>query len=1006
MGPSGSSTYNQYFERWYQNLNYAASQNSALEFDLWLFYNSVPSSSPIVANIIGIDFDIGLGTVTSTSQVLVSSCPLDYTDSGGAVIKAFYKYHARTLFTHNWPTEIRTRLHSGLSVDSKTSSFGFRNFQYYIDGTVTSSTLIFLASFPCAPGSYWTGTACAACSAGTSCGACTAAAPSQCTICKNGAYDYGNANCKATCPLPFQATTSNGYPYTCQPTCPTTFFWYYNTCTSTCPPPLISSTDSNGLKICSNPCYYNDATLAYVSSWMYPDQTCLSTCPSPLITNSPGLCDNPCPNVNDYVFPNGTCTSQCPSLLAKSIVRGNNFCGSPCSGQYIYYDGSCFSDCVAPMVQRDESTIKFCVSPCSNPQYYWYEVDQKCFPTCADPYEPQQLYNLKICYLSGNLNAQQVQETKAMVASLTGANKAGAAGSKASASLSSTSPALAFLAGQVSLLFSLRYINVGSPDKVKLMFKLQGASPFSLSFDFNIPGGVERNLVERSPPAIFEEYEVPSNFLENSWDTLMTLSLTLLSILVLSEVMKMMKGKCGAVSSIVGGVLSFLKWNIPLMIFCSSFGDMYFFASLQFHSGSYGSTAWEMISFILAILMILIGLVIVLLPVKIAKDMLKDENSKKEGEEKWKNFELLFGGQKRTSIVSFCYMAFYLGVTIISNVIIANLYAYPLCEALLITMISIVMFLFLVIQRPLREVKMFIQVIVNQLLLVIVNVCVVILAIMDELEITREDIRDKVGQGITMIFFCSMASGLAFVVIEVLFTLFYLYKFLKKFKAEHGTLAPKRIFHALFFGNKEAAAPMDKKFSGKFDIERKGTHRQSTDLSLGGGKVCLQSLRKGKNPRKNPLNMSYLDSNTSGIDLIQNQTSDYSFDLSVQPDLSLSKPAKSKLSSQQRKNMLKNANHRVLNMKSDYPLEILKHLQFRPAKDVVASVQQNNMLRSPFEKNEMLKARENIPKQKRKTKQTASQSQSPSKSRSPNRSNPQKRKDGKGRLIKNSENLF
>ncbi len=115
------------------------------------------------------------------------------------------------------------------------------------------------------------------------------------------------------------------------------------------------------------------------------------------------------------------------------------------------------------------SSPGLCVSPCTNPQLYFYEADQKCLPTCSDPYEPQQVYNLKYCYLSGNLNMQQVQEAKAMVAGLTSANAAGAAGGKASASMSSTSPALAFLAGQVSMLFSIRYINVGYPDKVKLI---------------------------------------------------------------------------------------------------------------------------------------------------------------------------------------------------------------------------------------------------------------------------------------------------------------------------------------------------------------------------------------------------------------------------------------------------------------------------------------------------------------------------------------------------------
>jgi len=208
------------------------------------------------------------------------------------------------------------------------------------------------------------------------------------------------------------------------------------------------------------------------------------------------------------------------------------------------------------MVKKDESSeIKFCRTPCQNPQDYFYEANKKCRPNCVSPYEVKITQNIKICFLPARMNEEEPQDIKTMV----NANKIGAAGSKASASLSSSSPALAFLAGQISMLFSIRYIDVGYPEKVKLMFKMQGSSPFSLSFDFSIPESIQKELRDKTLPKIFEEYEVPSDFLENSWDTLMTLLLTLFSILVLSVVLKMIKRKSSVVGAILGGFLSFLK---------------------------------------------------------------------------------------------------------------------------------------------------------------------------------------------------------------------------------------------------------------------------------------------------------------------------------------------------------------------------------------------------------------------------------------------------------------
>ena len=1131
---------------------------AALEFDLWVFYNETPSN-PSDVSFFRMSVDGIASSVVSVSSSLVSSCALNHTDAGGVLIRAFYKFHVRMLWTTVFRTDTRIKIISNMNVASNVSSFGFRNMQYYLDGSIPTSGPIIAANFPCASGSYWNGSACVACY-NAFCGTCTGPIQANCTSCKDGAFDYGNFNCSGTCYSPFRAVTTNGFPYLCEEACTATdFFWFYNqSCSTTCHSPFSSANDTNGLQICSNPCYYNDTNSSYVGKYMYPDQTCLSTCPSPLEMKTPGLCvspctntshfvftngtcksncpallvnstvnsikyckspcpnqyiyadttcssscsspliarndsadikfcespcanssdflftngscksscpaplvqstshsiyfckspcpgqyiygdgscstecappliavdesadikwcRSPCPNVNDYIFRNGSCTSQCvipllestlggynlcnspcpgqyiyidgtcsldcdaplvrfdesdikycrspcadvtafifnngsctsqcasplvkstvkgnkfcnspcPNqfiytdgtcstscasplltvseseikwcrnpcadvsyyiftngscesscnpLLMKSTVKGNNFCKSPCPGKYIYYDGACQTDCAAPMVKRDESAdVKFCVSPCKNSQEFYYEADQVCMSTCETPYEPRKVYNMNLCYISVPMKVGEVQSTKDMVSGITGANQAGATGGKASVSMSSTSPALAFMAGQVSLLFSIRYINVNYPNRLKLMFKLQGASPFSFSLDFKIPPGVQKDLGKKTLPDIFEEYEVPADFLENFWDSLLTLLLTLVLILMVSMMERVFVRKCPIIGLILGSLLRMMKWNLPLMILCSAFGDLFFFASLQFQSKGSGNTLWEIVSLVLAIFMMIVGVMIVILPFKIVKEI---QDSERVAEKKWRNFELLYNGNKRNSTLSFCYMAIFLSITVVSNLVITTLYASPLFEAFFITGLSVIMLLFLVIQRPLKELKMFIQIVINQVLLVIVDICVVILAIMDNMETDREDVRDRIGQGIIIIFYLSMASGIAFAASEVLFSIWGFYKFIKKLKAK-GPLTVKRVLHALIHGIEE-----DDEIHIEGEKREKETRstldEQNVDISI--GKRQLNQWKKLKRISQNRVRDSFQGWNNNNSEIgLANQNTDHS--LSILP---------------------------------------------------------------------------------------------------------------------------
>ncbi len=120
-----------------------------------------------------------------------------------------------------------------------------------------------------------------------------------------------------------------------------------------------------------------------------------------------------------------------------------------------------------------------------------------------------------------------------------------------------------------------------------------------------MPERLKGELKDRKLPEIFERYEVHSNFFYNSWDMLSTF-LLILGIILVFSVVKILTAKYTKVDRVLTRILDSLKWNTLLMMICSSFGEVFFEASMQFQEG-YVDTAWEVFSIILAIVLIFIG---------------------------------------------------------------------------------------------------------------------------------------------------------------------------------------------------------------------------------------------------------------------------------------------------------------------------------------------------------------------------------------------------------------
>ena len=389
LGPSGQPTNGETYERLYEKMDTFA-YKIGVEFDFWVFTSSaIPSALMKVQ----VNNDAWLsGTFVSEAP----ECSVDYQVSTGVFVKYIYKYHAYGWFDVSnliiFGSSFKLQIQSQSSYPSTTYSVGIKNVKIYR----TSPGSLTPANFPCDKNEYWDGNSCASCS--SFCEVCSDSSNTQCTVCRDGYYNYNDGTCRASCDPPYTDQTISGKLF-CVPACPTDFYWAHNkSCSTTCDSPFTPSVSpGTSLKAC--------ISLCGTSQFLYPNQTCLSTCLLPLqttITTTYKLCTNPCLNTGLYLFPSGSCLADCPDPLKIRSIPTIDYCYSPCSSSqpYLYTNGSCDALCLDPLVAIDESTttgIKYCRNPCQNTDDFLYP-NRSCMSDCPLPLLTRVVPGTNFCY--------------------------------------------------------------------------------------------------------------------------------------------------------------------------------------------------------------------------------------------------------------------------------------------------------------------------------------------------------------------------------------------------------------------------------------------------------------------------------------------------------------------------------------------------------------------------------------------------------------------------------
>ena len=552
---------------------------------------------------------------------------------------------------------------------------------------------------------------------------------------------YNNGSCYSTCSAPLISRSESGVKY-CYTPCPSVNDYIYDnrSCFSSCAWPLVGRTELLVAQYCLNPC-------GSTSYFLYPNGSCLTDCSVPLLNRTePGAkyCFSPCSS-SDYIYTNGTCKSTCPYPLMSRSEPDFNYCFTPCStSEYLYNDQSCHSSCDSPLVKRLEPGVKYCNFPCKKSTDYIYE-DGMCSSVCEYPYKVLSNPVYRVC--SMNMDEIQTSQAYSLARGTDVANTICGIGGILTGFVSPGDPTSMLMWSLIKMLQFTKYMDVNFPGQMKVIFDKQNA-------DYNGDGymsSIGRVLVEgtmyEKRLGKFHYYDIPDNFVKNYWQQLLVF--TILILLLVGCLLAVRKVTAPGYRNILDRGLSALKYNVILMFFCGSYGDLVLYSAIEFQTVTFKS-AGSVISFLVCLAMVGLAVYIPVRALLLALAIFKAKRTmvplqEKEFEGKWATHRVFFESYKSDFVYQQIFVFIYLIRVAFFNIIVGYISVSPLAQALLITMLSFAVMSYLVFRNPIKDKFCYAQQLMIETMLLVYNFCLFILVVLDQADVEAEGTRAFFG---------------------------------------------------------------------------------------------------------------------------------------------------------------------------------------------------------------------------------------------------------------------
>ena len=520
--------------------------------------------------------------------------------------------------------------------------------------------------------------------------------------------------------------------------------------------------NSSGFLACNLPCASTE--------YMYWNSTCHVYCSSPLNQrNDSGYltCSLPC-NKSDYLYWNSTCLTGCSPPFIQRNNSGYLTCNLPCPNlEYMDWNSLCRSGCDLPFLARNNSGFLTCNLPCLNREYlYW---NGSCLPTCNPPYIVENKASFNSCIQLVNstaVNPANWNDFQVILATTKVSDNIILVAIFIASVVGIDSHFTNTLASFVKMLPYIRYIKINYPPRLQFMLDHFHSSTISLQFGFDMPIKLADQFAQYPLPSNFAKYQLKSSFLVTYWITMTSMLIVYCFSKILSAITYLLQ-KNKKLHSLLERINLIFKWNFLLLVFFSNFDGVILPTSLMLRTLNLDSLP-NNIDLIVCIFINVTVISFYGLVIHIVRDIRKykyltyPEKSKAHiPEKKWQKYQVTYKDSQNKEFIQHAFLFFYLARLYLFYLVISYLFAYPLMQTILIALLNLLFLGYIVFVKPFASKLALIQYTSDETTMLGVNLCLVILAILDAKNIEHENLRFILGEVIiyTNLWFSLTAAG-------------------------------------------------------------------------------------------------------------------------------------------------------------------------------------------------------------------------------------------------------
>ena len=547
--------------------------------------------------------------------------------------------------------------------------------------------------YSCNSNYFFDGIHCLICD--SSCGTCKGPASNQCAVCTSPSILQADGTCStAACTSPYILDTNGGNFKQCifDP-CPTGYFIFYNL----------------------------DGSI-----------TCMATCTDPYTVYNIKFCQL-CAGQYRAYDEKGTlyCKSYCAAPYQPR--QNNQYCLLCDLGEFIWYNPQgqlvCLLTCPHPYQPLNSIYCLLC--PTDEFIYNTATGDVVCMKTCSFPYTKLDSTHCILPTVSIISATQTLTVTSAIVAKVLLLATSGASG-------------LLFFSPLADMFKYIRYMDIRYSQKLIDLFTMKSISSMIVDQLPSLEIQMTVHFPEHPLPPHFETYDEKSNFIANCWLWLFSLILIVLVTIINNQLTHYISKSI--IRTLAIKLKAALQWNYCIFTFVQYYGSLVLYSSLQFLTASSCNSGFEVLSIVICVIMSIIGLALLgkiatviwrvqrnaVLPSPInLPETEQAQTSRSDPHPYYTSYGIVLEDFKPHSLLKQGFFVVYIVRVYIFSLSIVFMYTHPIVQGCLFSLLALMMLIYLLAVQPMKKMLDLISSIVQELILLVVNVCITVLSVLD-----------------------------------------------------------------------------------------------------------------------------------------------------------------------------------------------------------------------------------------------------------------------------------